>query len=80
MLPFRGNIEDYDEYLVFEILLIILTINQSILLPIEQTISFLLDDQIARGKLFVQLGPTIVSSRTDFEFLRKNGSINLFRC
>ena len=37
MLPFRGNIEDYDEYLVFEILL---TILMSILLPIEQTIFF----------------------------------------
>ena len=35
MLPFRGNIEDYDEYLVFEILLTILI---NILLPIEQTI------------------------------------------
>ena len=37
MLPFRGNIEDYNEYLVFEILLTILI---GILLPIELTIFF----------------------------------------
>ena len=68
MLPFRGNIEDYDEYLVFEILL---TILMSILLPIEQTIFFYSMIKSYVANCLSSLVKTIVSSRTDFEFLRK---------